>query len=183
MRKVLLLVLVLVLVPASSFGAQFYLGAGLGNDVEGGSLRSGLENVSDSNGDRSRLFLGVKVLKHLAVEVARYDFGEQTCCRQIADLAFDTESDGFSAAALGLWPMRYGTAFVKAGALSWEEDGVLQTLVGPNPVNEDGVDPFFGVGFDVTLIGKLGLRLEWERYDFDDASSDGLWASLFFRIN
>ncbi|MDH3746376.1 MAG: hypothetical protein OES47_14860 [Acidobacteriota bacterium] len=183
MRKALLLSLTFLLFPASSHALQFYLGAGLGSDVEGGSFRAGLEQFADSSGDSSRLFGGVRIGKHLAVEAVHYDFGSQRCCRQVADLAFTSEVDGISAAALARWPMKFATPFVKAGALSWEESGEFSTLLGVTSRTDDGVEPLYGFGIDVSLLRKIGLRLEWESYEFDGASSEGLWASVIFRIN
>jgi hypothetical protein len=181
-RLLSVLTLLLLAAPVSLEAAGIYLGAGLGNDVEGGSFRAGLEQFADSSGDRSKLFAGLRISRYLAVEAARHDFGRQTCCRQIADLGFDSDVEAVSVAVLGRWPMRVATPFVKAGLLSWEEDGALITIAGPQAESADGTDPLVGVGVEMRLISNVGLRVEWERYEFADSSSEGVWVSLLLRF-
>ena len=90
--------------------------------------------------------------------------------------------DGFAAAALGRWPVRRFKPFVKAGVLAWEEDGETITIAGPAPRSADGTDLLLGAGLDVDLPARFAFRVDWERYAFDGASSDGLWASLLYRF-
>ncbi len=168
---------------ATSLGAtDIYVGAGLGNGVEAGSFRNNLETFSDSGGEPWKLFAGLAVGWHLAVEVGRHELGNQHCCSGIADLAFASNVDGFSAAGLGRWPLHRLTLFVKAGLLSWEEDGEFITLLGSNPRSADGTDLLLGAGLEFDLSTRLAIRAEWEQYEFSGGSSDSLWASLLFRF-
>lgn len=173
-----------MLLGASSLAAaDFYLGAGLGDGVEGGSFRTGLERFTDSGGDPWKVFAGLQVGRHLGFEVSRYDFGTQRCCEQVADIGFHSSVDGFSAAVLGRWPLgRRFVPFAKAGILAWEEEGEFVTLIGPTARSDDGTDLLLGAGFDFEIVERLALRAEAERYEFEDASSEALWASLLFRF-
>lgn len=183
MIKILLAATFALSLAASSLSAaEFYVGAGLGGEVESGSLRTDLESFSDASGDSWKLFAGWRIGPHLAVELGTHDLGTQRCCSGIADLGFTATVDGYSAAALGRWPLGRVTPFVKAGVLSWEEDGELVTLIGTTPTSTDGTDLLLGAGLDVDLPARFAIRAEWERYEFRSASSDSFWASLLYRF-
>lgn len=167
---------------AADFSPKFYLGAGLGGDVDAGSFRDGLERFSTAEDDPWKAFAGVAIGRHLAFEVSRYEFGTQRCCPQVADIGFLSTVDGFAAAALGRWPIGRFTPYVKAGVLAWEEDGEFVTLIGTFPRSADGTDLLYGAGLDFDLAKRFAVRADWERYDFGGASSDGLWASLLVRF-
>lgn len=182
-NKLLTAVLLLALNTAVANAGGFYLGAGLSGEVEGGSFRNDLESLADADGESWRLFAGWELGGHLALEVSRYDLSTQRCCRGVVDLGFTSTVDAFSAAALGRWPLgRRFTPFVKAGVLVWDEDGELITLGGVTPNSADGTDLLVGAGFDFNLRPSFSVRADWERYEFGNASSDGLWASLLYRF-
>jgi opacity protein-like surface antigen len=172
----------LLLTTTSLSATDLYIGAGLGGSSEAGSFRHNLEDVSDSGGDPWKLFAGWSLGRHLAVEVARHEMGDQNCCRGFADFGFSSKVDGFSASALGRWPVERFTPFVRAGVLAWEEDGEMISFSGPAPRSDDGTDLLLGAGLDYDLFTRLTIRAEWEKYEFSDASSDSLWASLLFRF-
>jgi hypothetical protein len=183
MFKKLSVTAIAVFVSAANLGAaELYIGAGLAGEVESGSFRDDLERFTDVDDNAWKLFAGARFGDHLALEVARYDLGTQTCCRGIADLGFTSSVDGLSAALLGRWPAGRVAPFVKAGVLSWSEDGEFITLIGPSPRSADGEDLLLGAGVDVDLPASFGLRAEWERYEFGSATSDSVWAALLFRF-
>lgn len=178
-------VLVFALLSATAGGARaadLYAGAGLGGTVESGSFRESLEPYADAEGDAWKLFAGIRMGRHLAIEVGHHDLGEQRCCRGFADLGFASAVDGVSAAALGRWPLGRWAPFVKVGVLAWEEDGQFITLIGPTPRSADGTDLLLGAGFDLELTARFAIRGEWERYEFGGTSSDGVWASVLLRL-
>jgi opacity protein-like surface antigen len=188
MFKRLVLATIVIFMTAVTLGgatlgaADFYVGAGIGSETESGSFRADLERYTDSDDNPWKLLVGARFGDHLAFEVGHHDFGIQRCCTQIADLLFISTVEGFSAVALGRWPMSRFAPFAKAGVLSWTEDGEFITLLGPSARSADGTDLLFGAGVDVDLPANLTIRAEWESYDFDDASSDAAWASLLFRF-
>ena len=183
MLKTPLTIVFALWLSAGTLGAgELYVGAGLTGEVEGGSFRDDVDRFSDAGGDPWKLFTGWRFGRHLAVEVGRYDLGVQRCCDGVADFGFRTRVDGFSAAALGRWQTGRFSPFVKAGVLTWEEEGEIITFAGPVPGSDDGTDLLFGAGVDVDLPARFAVRADWERYEFADSSSDGLWASLLYRF-
>jgi hypothetical protein len=176
----MLMTFALLVMPANLDAAQLYLGGGIGDGVEGGSFRDGLEAYSTSSGDLSKIFVGLALGENWALEASWYDFGRQRCCEGFADLGFSTEVDGLSATVLGRLSFGRWAPFLKAGVLFWQEDGVFVTLVGPHQESDDGADLLLGAGLEVVLTSHLALRGEWERYEFDGASSDGIWASVLW---
>ena len=167
---------------ANLSAAEFYIGAGFAGEIDSGSFRDDLERFTDVDSDSWKLLAGARLGDHLALEVARYDLGTQTCCRGVADLGFTSTVDGFSAAALGRWQVGRFAPFARVGVLSWSEDGEFITLIGPSPRSAAGEDLLLGAGVDVDLPAGFGIRAEWERYEFDSTSSDSFWASLLFRF-
>ncbi len=174
---------VIFFVPTSLSAAGFYLGAGIGPEVEAGVFRRDLERFSEADGETWRLFGGVELGRHLALEAATFELGDQRCCGDnVADLGFTSLVGGYSLAALGRWPVGHFVPFLKVGLLFWEEDGEFVTLVGTSPRSADGTDPLLGAGLEVELTARLGLRAEWELYQFGGATSDGVTASLVVRF-
>ncbi len=182
LKKLLMVVLSLALSTTSLVAADLYVGAGIGGKVEAGTFRKDLEPVADSNGDAWKVFAGLAIGRHLAVEVGRHELGNQSCCRGFADLGFTSAVDGFSAAALGRLPIHRLTLFVKAGALAWEENGDFVTFIGSTPRSAAGTDLFLGAGLDLDLSTRFAIRAEWEQYEFSGTSSDSLWVSLLARF-
>lgn len=183
MTKRLAIATFVILMGASNLNAaDFYIGAGLTGEVESGSFRDDLERFADVEDKAWKLLAGARFGDHLALEVATYDLGTQTCCRGVADLGFTSTVGGYSAAALGRWPLGGLAPFAKVGVLSWSEDGEFITLIGPSPRSDDGTDLLLGAGVDVDLPASFGIRAEWERYEFSNASSDSVWVSLIFRF-
>jgi hypothetical protein len=181
-KRLFLAILILSMSAADLSATEIYIGTGFGGKIESGSFREDLERFSEASGNAWKPFAGVRIGDYLAVEVARHDFGDQNCCEGFADLGFRSAVDGFSAAGLGRRPLGRFTPFAKIGVLSWNEDGEFITLIGPSPRSADGTDLLLGAGVDVALPASLEVRVEWERYEFADASTDSVWAALLFRF-
>ena len=71
---------------------------------------------------------------------------------------------------------------MKVGLFFWEEEGEVVTIAGPSPRFADGTDPHLGLGLEAKLSERLGVRAEWDYYEFDGSSSDGVTASLVVRL-
>ena len=181
-RRLTLAVLVLLLGATSLGAAEIYAGIGAAGKIEAGSFRQDLERYADADDTAWKVLIGTRIGDHLALEVASLDLGAQVCCTQIADLGYRSKVDGVSAAALGRWPFRRVVPFAKVGVLSWSEDGQFISLLGPSPESDDGTDLLFGAGIEMDLSEQFGVRAEWERYRFDDISTDGVWAALIARF-
>lgn len=176
-----------VLLPAltarSVFAGDFYVAAGLGDEVEDGEFGEPFKELGIEAEDRAwKALVGLDLGEHLAVEVAFQDFGERICCPGLADAGFVTSLEGVSAAVVGRLPLDRLELFAKAGLLLWEEDGTGITIIGPQKLSADGSDPLFGVGATFDLVERFALRAEWESFDLGEASSDTFWLGIEIRF-
>ena len=183
LNKLLRAALLISCVPTCASAADFYLGLGIGPEVEAGVFRRDLERFADAEGETRKFFGGVELSRHWAVEAATLELGDQRCCGgNVADLGFASLVGGYSLATLARWPVGDFVPFLKVGLWFWEEDGEFVTLVGPTPRFADGTDPLFGAGLEVNLRARLAIRAEWEHYEFDGATSDGVTAAMLVRF-
>jgi len=170
----------LLVVPTTAQAAEVYVGFGVGSGVDATTLESG-SFEPESSGDRFKLLLGWDLGQHLGVEAAYYDFGKQRLVA-IADYGFDSSTDGYSAAVSGRLPFGRVTLFGKVGLLTWQEDGTIVTLAGSSDFSEEGTDLVFGAGLRVRVARGFELRGEWERFEFGEHSSDGIWGTILYRF-
>jgi len=180
-RRVFLAV-ALLLTPIVCQGAD--LGAYLGGSIGRGVVIEAAENVGADSSDPSfKLFGGIGIVEHFAVEIAYHDFGTTTCCGpSYADLGFERSGKAYSANAMALWPISSFRLFVKAGALWWDVDGYDLTITGISPYSNDGVDLVVGVGGDIKVVSGLRIRLEWERLEIDDDNSDSVTVGALWQF-
>jgi hypothetical protein len=181
-RRPLLIALALLIAPTLAQAVEIYVGGGIGSEIEGGTLGDEMFEDPDATGDRYKLFAGLGLGRHLAVEATAYDFGGQRCCFDTADAGFESEADGYSAAVVGRLPLGRVSLFGKVGALRWNEDATLITIAGPIERSEEGTDLVTGAGALLRLGDHFELRGEWERFEFADSTSDGVWAGVQFRF-
>lgn len=69
---------------------------------------------------------------------------------------------------------QYSTLFIKGGILSWEQITDEQTA-GSRIVDryrEDGVDPFWGIGFRFSGAPGMDIKVEYDRFEFKDNGTD-----------
>ncbi len=174
---------VISFVPTSLSAAGFYLGVGIGPEVEAGVFRQDLERFAEADGETWKVFGGIELGRHWALEVSTQDIGDQRCCGDnVADVGFTSLVGGYSVATLGRLPVGHVVPFLKVGLLHWSEEGEFVTLVGTTRRSADGWDPLLGAGLEVELPGRLGIRAEWERYEIGGAASDSVTASLVVRF-
>jgi hypothetical protein len=181
-RKTLLIALALSITPALAQAVEIYFGGGLGSEVEGGTFGDELFEDPETTGDRYKLFAGLGLGRHLAVEATWYDFGGLRCCFEATDSGFESETDGYSAAVVGRLPFGRLTLFGKVGVFAWDEDAILITIGGPIERSEEGTDLVTGAGATFRLGDHFELRGEWERFEFAESTSDGVWAAVQFRF-
>ncbi len=85
---------------------------------------------------------------------------------ETSGLAFDLQLD--------LPISQYSTVFFKGGILSWEQITDEQTA-GSRIVDryrEDGVDPFWGIGFRFSGAPGMDIKVEYDRFEFKDNGTD-----------
>jgi hypothetical protein len=146
----------------------FYIGAGAGaatfrENFDVGKVESGDVAYKGFIGWR---FDAIPVID-LAVEGAYTDFGQpsQRTAPGSSALAANTNIKlrGPSLAGLLILPIGPLDLYGKGGVIDWK----AEQSVGGSTTNRSGTDSFYGVGLGV-LIGRLGLRAEYERFQIKD---------------
>jgi len=172
----------LLVMPACAQAADVYVGFGLGSGVDASALDSSSLDP-ESSGTPFKILAGVRFLRFLGVEAAYYDFGDEACCREVADFGFATSTNGYSVAVVGRLPVGPRlSVFGKIGTLAWNEDGTIVTLLGPDHFSDDGVDLLTGVGLGIHILFGLEVRGEWERYELGGHTVDGFWGTVVYRF-
>lgn len=161
---------------ASTASAQppemgFYLGAGYGS-YKYQFDNDDLDTNFDDDSDVVKAFAGLNFNPaignynpSLALEVTYLNFGDAE------DEGLTASLEGMSLAGIIAAPLnRHVTLFGKLGWFAWETD-VEGTLIGDIIVDEeaDGDDIFYGIGVKLALTEVVDLRLEYDRYEIDDA--------------
>jgi len=158
MKKILLslailLTAVLLAVPAAH--AEIVLGASIGQS----DLKIGDVKADDTGG---QFYGGFRFLKFVGIELEYTDFGKfEHGSGGMTESVEVTRADLF---VLGVIPFGRFELYGKAGYGYW--DGELRSA-GGNPVNDDGSDPAYGVGFAVKFATLLAIRIEYEEFEID----------------
>jgi hypothetical protein len=177
------LLLFAIAAPATAASPLFYLGLSAGEGINGGDLRARTSvNLPYSGADRSyKAFAGLELGRNFALEVAYHDFGNRRLAG-ILDFGFDLDLSGYSGTVLWVLPLRRFDLFAKGGWLRWEEDGTTVSLIGARNHSETGSNLLLGGGLRFHLGERIGLRAEWERFDFDAGTEDALSAGVELRF-
>ena len=196
MRKALVLgVLGLAGALASpAFADDQFRGWRLGASVGSEAFQSDVDYVGYfDNVDENRLsysvFGGWGLNKWLAVEVGYHDGGEFNAHLNsdglfpTREIEMHTDLRGFEASIVGSWWITndfslYGRAgiFVWKGESTFSEDLDISSEIPPTTrerFEDDGNDPFFGIGVQTELDGAL-VRLEYQMVDAGDLEAPGL---------
>lgn len=145
----------------------FYLGAGITQskiDVDLGNVSS-VANIDDDD-NKFKIIAGVRPLDWFAVEVNYVDFGSVD--GSFGPIRGEYRLKGYDAFALGLFEVGLVDIYGKAGLVRWDSEARITSL--PS-ADDDGTDPAFGAGIQAHF-GSLSARLEYERFNLDDADVD-----------
>jgi hypothetical protein len=149
--------------PAVAADNGIYIGAGAG-------LSSVQEDELDYDADANgfKLIAGWRFIDWLAVEANYIDFGSGDDV--VEDEKIEASADALSLSAVGFLPVGPVDLFARVGAVNWNAD-----LSSPSfgSFRDDGTDLTYGLGLQFRL-GSLGLRAEYEMFDFDGADVDML---------
>lgn len=149
--------------PAVAADNGIYIGAGAG-------LSSVQEDELDYDADANgfKLIAGWRFIDWLSVEANYIDFGSGDDV--IEGEKIETSADALSLSAVGFLPVGPVDLFARVGAVDWSAD-----LSSPSfgSFSDDGTDLTYGLGLQFRL-GSLGLRAEYEIFDFDGADVDML---------
>lgn len=133
---------------------------------------------SDDSDDRGyKIFGGYQFNRFLAVESGYYDLGSfnfRADTEPPGSLAGDIEVKGWNLDAVGLLPLGERFSLLgRIGAAYSEADARLQGTGAVTPLNpnssEQDTDVKFGIGAQWAVTEVIGLRLEAERFHFDDS--------------
>jgi OOP family OmpA-OmpF porin len=193
MRRNLLLALLALGCASAAQAAEpgLYVGAGLGNagiEVDGNDPDIG--DVSDFDFDDSdtgyKLFAGFRFVDWFGVEAGWHDFGEPEDSQDVLGVPVETEfeTDGFDATLVGYLPVgdRFDF-FAKVGMFHWDVNARTESGGLAERFEDDGDDLTYGIGAQGFLLGRLGLRAEYQVFDIDGV--DDAWflsGSLLFRF-
>ena len=139
--------------------------------VGGGVTRLEIDDRSfDDHDDSYKLFAGYRFNNYLSLEGAVVDFGDMSDDRK----HFDGESlqaNVHLGIPIGQRIRLYGIAGVHA----WHAD---DDVAGKS----DDLDPLYGFGGEMDVLGGLGVRLEQEYLDVGDIDLDQTTLSAYWRF-
>jgi hypothetical protein len=159
--------------PGAALAADngFYLGlasSDVSSDYELGAA------VADAEDDRGfKGIVGFRPLDAFAIEANYVDFGEArlplaaTCPVLPCPTEALVDSEAISVSAVGMFALPLVDLFARVGYARWESD---LSVAGLSAERTDS-DPTYGAGAQVRL-GSFALRIEYERFQFDDNDVD-----------
>ena len=153
--------------PGAAFAADngFYLGLA-SSDVSSDYAAPLSSGADDDRGLKA--IVGFRPLDSFAIEANYVDLGETKIpISSFPPSTLSIESDVISVSAVGLIPLPLVDLYGRLGVTRWESEA---SLFGASQ-KETGTDPTYGAGAQFR-VGSFALRLEYERFDFDDDSSD-----------
>jgi OmpA-OmpF porin, OOP family len=159
--------------PGAAFAADngFYLGlasSDVSSDYDLGPVAG-----ADADDDRGlKAIVGFRPLDSFAIEANYVDMGTSRVPLNIACITVPCpteatiDSQSISVSAVGLLPLPLVDLYARVGYSKWESE--LAPFV---TEKREGSDPTYGAGAQFR-VGSFALRLEYERFDFDDDSAD-----------
>ena len=165
LRRSLLLAACLA-APGAAFAADngFYLGLAA-SDVSSDYAAASASGADDDSGLKA--IVGFRPLDSFAIEANYVDMGETRVPISFSPSTLSIDSEAFSVSAVGLLPLPLVDLYGRLGVARWESE---LSLLGASQKNT-GTDPTYGAGAQFR-VGSVALRLEYERFDFDDDSAD-----------
>lgn len=145
-----------------------YAGASVGRaktDFSNGAL----DDVFDGKDTAFKIFVGYRVLDWVGFEAGYVDLGEITLKgNQPGVTQFRLEEAGFGAFGMLYWNIAPVDLFAKAGFVVSQAHVRTNTLFGAFDDTDNSTDLAWGVGAQMRF-GRLAVRAEYERFDFDAA--------------
>ena len=154
--------------PGAALAADngFYLGLA-SSEVSSDYAVSSLSS-SGADDDRGlKAIVGFRPLDSFAIEANYVDMGETNVPLSFPPSTLSIESESLSVSAVGLIALPLVDLYGRVGMSRWESEA---SFLGGTQ-KESGTDPTYGAGAQFR-VGSFALRLEYERFDFEDDSSD-----------
>jgi len=169
-----------------TFGTVDYSQTSLLEDTAASSAELvGIDITSTSkteSGSGNKFFYGYRFTPAIAVEFSYSDLGKINSSGSGSgggiDLEYLSPVELSSVSAAVVFQANLTDTikpFAKVGVNRWDMDGEFQvtaSAVGGSgssaaSLNDSGSDVLYGVGFDVSVLESLALRVEYERFDID----------------
>ena len=204
MKKLLLLTTALITASSVSLadgyktkpGAElFYLGGSVGKSTLDTGISEGTATL-DEDDTSFKIYGGLQLNKYLGAELHYANFGEATLngntgstfslrgtnyvFNQDAEIAIGVQSFGV-AGTLG-YKMGAIRPFVKGGLHRWNLDANYNSSTSSADASDSDFDALIGVGGELTILGGLNFRTEYERYIVGNMDVDVLSAGLNYRF-
>jgi OOP family OmpA-OmpF porin len=118
----------------------------------------------DSKGTTWKAFGGYQFIRYFGVELGYYDFGKGTIKSSNAGQA-DFKARGPFAGIVVTAPMTDRLSFLaRAGAIRWSTKFNPDATSGLTGVSDNGINGWFGLGFEYMFTDSFGTRFEFERF-------------------
>jgi hypothetical protein len=155
-------------IAATGADNGFYVGAAVGQaGVKADDLDPSLPGeVFDGDDTGFKAIVGFRPLEWLAIEANYVDLGSAE--DNIAGLPLNVDVTGIDAFGVVFLPLPVVDIFLKAGVISWDAEASVSGF--GKVSDDDGTDLAYGVGVGLGF-GSLGARLEYERFEIDDADT------------
>jgi hypothetical protein len=158
----------------------FYVGLGTGQMVTSDHVTPGANALFDEKSTPWRGFVGYRLglipIFDFALEGGYRSFGAAKAT--VGGIASEYKTSGFDGALLAIFPVLGFDLFGKAGVLRYD----LDRTWGGSTTSYSGTAPMYGAGLGFR-VWRLGVRLEYERFDIDQLRGlDGAMLSAVFRF-
>jgi len=170
MRKsVAVSVLAILLLSVSSAYAAGYAGYYVGGGVGASFVRWEWNELEESDFEVRgadfawKVFGGYNLIPFLALEGGYRSLGKVT--DKLENIVYASETTGWDIEAMGILPMGVANFWAKVGFFRWSSEGGLLD----DPRKESGTDFMWGLGAGISIL-NLGVRIEWEKFEVEDAS-------------
>jgi hypothetical protein len=170
-----LLLSALLVSPCAAFAADNGIYVGLASSDVSSDYDLGAAALGPVDDDRGfKAIVGIRPVDSFAIEANYADFGgtravlNVLCVADPCPTEASIDSRALSVSAVGLLALPLVDLYARVGVSRWESKET--SLVSQTT---KGTDPTYGAGAQLR-VGSFALRMELERFDFDDDSVDAV---------
>jgi OOP family OmpA-OmpF porin len=166
---------------AQQADAGWYVGGAYGMSSFSNIDTTGIANPSVDDSDSGfKIYGGFQLNKYFGAEIGYVDFGKVGVSGSVLGVPFTSSSSvtAYTFAGVGTLPLTESFAlFGRVGLAAWNVDFSASALGASGSLNDNGTDPFYGIGARFNLNKNWGLVVEYEKYkasDWGDAAFTSL---------